>query len=96
MFDSRSNNNKTTYLHEKCLQLIYSEKSYEELLKRGGSVSLHHKNIQATAIDMFKNLNGMSPEITNDLFVQITENQCNLRHLNDFNIPHIRTVYHGS
>lgn len=38
----------------------------------------------------------MSPETTNDIFVQRTENHFNLRHQNDFLLPHIRTVYHGS
>ena len=55
MFHSRRNNNEITHLHERCLGLIYSDKSssYEELLKRNWSVSIHHKNIQATAIKMF-------------------------------------------
>ena len=54
MFHSRSNNNKITHLHERCLQLIYSDKSssYEELLKRDGSVSIYHKNIQTTQVKL--------------------------------------------
>ena len=42
--------------------------SAEELLERYGSVSIHQKKIRAVAIEMFKNLNGMSPKIANDLF----------------------------
>ena len=38
----------------------------------------------------------MSPEITNDPFVQRTGNQCNLRHVNDFNTPNSRIAYHNS
>ena len=92
MIHSLSNNSKITHLRERCLQLIYGNKSSSyELLERDGLVSIHHKNIQAIAIEMFKNLNGMSPEITNDLFVQRTENHYNLCHVNDFNIPHTRT-----
>ena len=41
-------------------------------------------------------VNGMSPNITNDLFEQRTKDRYNLCHVNDFNIPHIRTVYHDS
>ena len=37
-------------------------------------------------LKMFKILKNMSPEITNDPFVQRTGNQCNLRHVNDFNL----------
>ena len=36
---------------------------YEELLQRDGSVSIHHKNFQAIAIEMFESLNDMSGEI---------------------------------
>ena len=97
-FHSRSNNNKITHLHERYFRLIHCDKSsvYEALLERDGSVSIHHKTIQAVAIEMFKILNGISPEITNDLFIERTENQYNLHHVNYFNTAHTRTVYHGS
>lgn len=42
--------------------------SAEKLLEKYGSVSIRHKKIRAVAIEMFKNLNGMSPKIANDLF----------------------------
>ena len=37
-------------------QLIYSDKksSYENLLEKNNSVSIHHKNIQALAIFLWK------------------------------------------
>ena len=38
----------------------------------------------------------MSLDITNDLFEQRIENHKNLCHVIGFNIPHIRTVRHGS
>ena len=49
MFYSQSNDSKITRLHERCLGLIYSDKSssYEKLSERDGSVSIHQKNIQA-------------------------------------------------
>ena len=56
MLHSRENNNKIKHLHERCLRLIYSDKkpSYENLLEKDNSVSMHHKNIQVLAIEMFK------------------------------------------
>ena len=59
MFHSPSNNNKITNLREKCLQFIYNDKfsSYEELLERDGSFSIHYKNIQAIQLKLWsKNL----------------------------------------
>ena len=48
MLRSRSNNNKIKHLHERCLRIIYNDKqsSYEELLIKDGTVSIHHGNIQ--------------------------------------------------
>ena len=55
MFHSRQNDNKIKHLHERCLCLIHSNKlsSYEDLLEKDWSVSVHHKNIQSLAIEMF-------------------------------------------
>ena len=69
MLHSRKNNNKIKHLHERCLRLIYSDKksSYEEnLLEKDNSVSIHHKNIQALAIEMFKVKHKLYPEITGE------------------------------
>ena len=65
---SRKNNNKIKYLHERCLRLIYSDKksSYENLLEKDNLVSIHHKNIQALAIEMFKVKHKLYPEITGE------------------------------
>ena len=70
MLHSRKNNNKTKHLHERCLQLIYSDKksSYENLLEKNNSVSIHHKNIQALTIEMFKVNHKLCPESTGDIF----------------------------
>ena len=72
---SRQNNNKIKHLHERCLRLIYSDKlpSYEELLEKDGSVSIHHKNIQSLAIEIFRTKHGQSPEIVSNIFAQTTQ-----------------------
>ena len=49
-------NNEINRLHERWLRLIYNDKrsSFEDLLGKDNSVSIHHKNLQALAIEMFK------------------------------------------
>ena len=65
MFHSRSLNSKINSLHERVLRITYGDKSFsfENLLKKGNSVSIHHRNIQALASEMFKVKNNIAPEI---------------------------------
>ena len=70
MLHSRCNNNKIKHLHERCLRLTYCDKtsSYEELLEKDGSVSIHHRNIQSLATEMYKVKNAIAPMITANVF----------------------------
>ena len=69
MFHSRCLNNKINRLHERCLRMIYNDKisNFEELLNKDNSVSIHHSNIHALAIEMYKVANDMSPDIMNEV-----------------------------
>ena len=70
MCHSRTLNNKINRLHERCLRIIYSDKisTFKELLEKDNSASIHYRNIQALAIEMYKVANGVSPEIMNEIF----------------------------
>ena len=70
MFHSRGLNNKINSLHERALRITYGDRSssFEDLLKKNNSVSIHHRNIQALAIEMFKVKNNIAPEIMKNLF----------------------------
>ena len=98
MLNSGSKNNKIKHLHESCLRLIYNDKhsSYEELLIKDGTVSIHYRNIQTFATKMFKVKNEISPEIICDIFTQRINNHYNLRYINHFETPLARTVYNGT
>ena len=82
-------NNKIKHLHERCLRLTYSDKksSYEKLLEKDGSVSIHHRNIQALAIEMLKVKHKLCPEIASDIFMERTNYHYNLRNRSDFITP---------
>ena len=53
---SRSNNNMIKHLNQRCLRIVYQDKqsSYENLLLKDGTVSMHYRNIQALAIEITK------------------------------------------
>ena len=98
MFHSRSLNKKINQLHERCLRIIYNDKrsSFEELLVKDNSVSVHHNNIHTLAIEMYKVVNGISPEIMNDVFKVRNETHYHLRHTSQFLIEPIHSVFNGS
>ena len=59
-------------------------------------VSIHNRNIQILATEMFKIKNDLSPEIMTERFEQRNEHHYNLRNNIHFITPQIRTVYHSS
>ena len=63
MCHSRANNCKINRLHERCLRIIYFDKqsSFEMLLEKDGSVSVHNRNLQILATEMYKIKNELSP-----------------------------------
>ena len=67
---NKSINKKINNLHERALRLIYCDHSsdFQELLQRDNSVTIHHKNIQALAIMMYKVVNNVAPTIVSELF----------------------------
>ena len=73
-----------------------TKSSYEELLIRDGTVSIHHRNIQTLTTEMFKVKNEKSPEIICDIFTPKINNRYNLRHINQFETPLVRNVYNGT
>ena len=69
MCHNRTCNNKINRLHERCLRLIYDKNSsFEDLMEKDNSVSIHHKNLQALAIEMFKVHTKTYSEIMQEVF----------------------------
>ena len=67
----RTYKNDINRLHERCLRLIYNDKrsSFEDLLEKDNSISIHHKNLQALAIEMLKVQTKTKPEIIQLVFL---------------------------
>ena len=97
MFHSRSLNNRINRLHERALKLVYkdSKLSFEELLIKDKSFCVHHRNLQALAIEMYKFHKNISPEIMNLVFKKSTVTH-DLRNKNIFACPNAKTVYYGT
>ena len=97
MFHSRTLNNKINSIHERSLRITYSDNisTFEELLKKDNSVSIHQKNLQILATEMFKVYKSMSSSILNDIFVPKVSNY-NLRVNSYFESRKVTSVHHGT
>ena len=95
MFCSRKMNRRINHIHERALRLVYHDytTTFEDLLKRDKSVSIHHRNIQHVAIEMFKVKNKLCSSFMNDIFEKahepLTRSGC------DFTRPNVNLVSMG-
>lgn len=95
---SRTLNNRINRLHEKALRITFSNyhSTFEELLLKIDSVTIHERNIQTLGIEIYKFLNGMLPETMNNIFKFNTEIPYNLRERNELVSRKARTVKYGT
>ena len=95
---SRIFNRKINSLHERCLRIIYQHKklSFEQLLKKDNSVSIHQKNLQSIATEMHNMNNSLFPILIQELFMPNNEHTYNLRHLRQFKTTAVNTVNHDT
>ena len=87
MFHSRSINNKINRLHERVLRIVYNDfkSSFKKLLEKDGTVSIHVKNLQNLAREMFKISKNFSVPLMSELFYQKV-NYYDLRNPYEFSI----------
>ena len=96
MMDSRKLNNKINRLHERCLRVTYDGlSSFEELLERDNSVSVHNRNIQCLAIELYKVFNDICPDIMKDVFPLSTSSSYDIRSSRTFTTRSVKTVYYA-
>ena len=75
---SRGLTNKINRLHERCLRIIYNDKtsSFQELLQKDKSLTILERNIQKlAAIELYNVKNGLSPELMSETFLLRTLNK---------------------
>ena len=72
MFHSRKSNNRINRIHERALKTVYNDytTTFENLLLIDNSVSIHHRNLQVLATEIYKIKNKIAPEIMNDILLE--------------------------
>ena len=95
MFHSRALNNKIKSIHKRALRITYndSKSTFKELLNKNKSVSIHHRNLQVLAIEMFEVKINMAPEFLNTVY-QNRAVPWNLRTNSNFSSRQVHSVYH--
>ena len=98
MFYSRYLSNKINQLHERCLRISYNDKrsNFEELLVKDNSLSIRHSNIHSLATEVCRVVNGICPEIMNDVFGIRNNTHYHLRYTPTFLAKPIHSVFNGS
>ena len=78
--------------------IVYDDKqsSFNELLEKYGLVSIHMRNIQILATEMYKLINNLSPPIMNRVFKLNSDSIYNLRQILQFSKFLVKSVYHGT
>ena len=96
MFHSRTLNHRINRIHERGLRIVYDDynSTFDELLLKEGSVTIHERNIQALAIELFKVYKGIAPKIMEEIF------QLKSKHIYEsrfqFTSRNVRTSHFGT
>ena len=95
MFCNRTINARINRIHERSLRIVYNdyESTFNQLLMIDKSFTIHHRNIQSLAIEIYKVINDISPEIMKDIFVLKHNNRYNSNEV--FITKNIRTEHYG-
>ena len=68
--------------------------SFEELLVKDKTFTIHHQNIQSLAIEIYKAMNNLPGGNLSEFFVRNNHNY-NLRSRSELTVPSINTVFKG-
>ena len=91
MCHSRGLNNKINNIHKRALRIVYQDKksNLQDLLQKDNSVSIHMKNLQYLATEIYKVKNCFSLKIMKEVFIFQENENHNLmsgKHLMNRNI----------
>ena len=70
MHCQRKSNNLINKIHERALRIAYNDyvSNFDQLLENDNSVTIHHRNIQALATEIYKTLNDLNPLFMKEVF----------------------------
>ena len=71
MFHSKKINNCINSQHQRALRVDYRDynATFSELLSKGNSVTIHQRNLQLLATEIFKTKNELNPKVMEEIFI---------------------------
>ena len=95
MFHSRKINNPINSLHERALRVVYRDykATFSELLSKDKSVTIHQRNLQLLATEIFKTKSELNLKIMEEIFT-FKDVDYNLRNNTPLKISNVKTVYY--
>ena len=71
MFCQRKSNNLINRIHERALRIAFNDyvSDFEYLLRKDDSVTIHHRNIQALTLEIYKTMHEFNPAFMKDVFL---------------------------
>ena len=95
MYCQRKSSNLINSIHERALRKAYNDytSDFNHLLEKDDSVTIHHKHIQALAIEIYKTMNDLNPVFMKEIF-SLKPHNYPLRTQN-LVYPNPRTVSYG-
>ena len=96
MFHSRGTNGLINKIHDGALRCVYNDSSstFEELLIKDNSVSIHHRNLQVLATEIFQAVNNLSAPILKNIF-HVKSNPYKLRSGTTLTTRNAKTTKYG-
>ena len=97
MFHNRTMNNRINRIQERALKIAYKDTNltYDELLKIDNSFTVHERNLQRLATEIYKAKHDLSPSFMKNIFNE-KKNTYNLRQKPALKTSNVKTVYCGT
>ena len=94
---NRTLNNKINRVHERALRIVYRDKTSNitELLQKDNAVTVHQRNLQVLATEIYKVKMGLAPQLVKEHFSPNTHTY-NLRSTYEFKLENVKTVHYGT
>ena len=91
MCHSKELNHKINRLHERGLRVVYKDSglTFEELIEKDKSFTIHERNLQKLATEMYKVKHNLCPKPIQDIFTKT------IRGKSEWVLPRVRTVNRG-